>query len=79
MMAEHCPPTSTPLCVQSTTIYIVKVRSCRAMQNLIKSGGLTLLDKMHTTQLNCFLTAPHSLQKIEKRNWINRWISLMCA
>lgn len=63
MLVEQCHPTSSPLCVPSTTIYIVKVRSSRAIQNLIKSGGLTLLDKMHTTQLNCFLTAPHSLQK----------------
>lgn len=75
MLVQPFHPTSSPLFVQSPIIYIVKVRSCRAEQNLIKSGGLTVLDKMHTTQLNCFLTAPQSLQK--KRNWINRWLSLV--
>lgn len=35
------------------------------MGKLIKSEGLTVLDKTHTTQLNCFLTAAQSLQKGE--------------
>lgn len=64
MLVEQCHPTSTssPL---FALIYIVKVRSCRAEQNLIKSGELTVLDKIHTPQLNCFLTAPQRLQKKE--------------
>lgn len=65
MLVEQSHLTSSPLFVQRTIIYIVKVRSCGAEQNLIKWGGLTVLDKMHTTQLNCFLTALQSLQKKE--------------
>lgn len=67
MLAKQCHPTSSPVFAQKSVIYILKVRSCGTEQNLIKSGGggLTVLDKIHTTQLNCFLTALRSLQKKE--------------
>lgn len=53
------------LTVGRTIIYTWRPHLFSGMWKLIRLERLTVLDKVNTTQLNCFLTAAQSLQKGE--------------